>query len=314
MDFYDKLGPVALGSRLRRLSERMGEDAAQIFEIYGSAMQPRWFPVAKALAILKEATVSTLAEEIGQTHASVSQIVTSMKRGGFVHCERGEKDNRKTYVSLSEKGQSAMKRVDIQCEDVGRAVDELLSESSHDLWRALSDFETALARSSIIERTKSFRKQRETQALRIVEYEPRYADAFRSLNEEWIQRYFQMEETDRQQLSNPEKAIIEKGGSVLVALLEETPVGVVALIPHGEQCLELAKMAVSPRAQGRGIGEALASKAIENAKASGAKRVYLESNSALKPAIALYQKLGFRHVKSEPSPYSRVDTYMERPL
>lgn len=314
MDFYDKLGPVALGSRLRRLSERMSEDAAQIFEIYGSELQPRWFPVAKALTYLKDATVSLIAEEIGQTHASVSQIVSSMRRNGFVNCERGEQDSRKTFVSLSTKGLAAMHHVDTQCLDVGKAVDELLSESSHDLWRALSDFETALTRRSTIDRTKSFRKQREAERLRIVDFEPHLANAFRSLNEEWIEQYFELEDIDRQQLSDPQKSIIEAGGSILIGLLEETPVGVVALIPHGENCFELAKMAVSPRAQGLGIGEKLARSAIEKAKTLGATRVYLESNSALKPAIALYQKLGFRHVKSSPSPYSRVDTYMELTL
>lgn len=151
-------------------------------------------------------------------------------------------------------------------------------------------------------------------SLNIVDYSSRYADAFRTLNEEWIRQYFEIEATDIAQISDPEKSILAIGGHILVAVFKEQPVGVVALLPHGNQCFEMVKMAVSSQKQGSGIGKKLALAAIAKAKACGANRVYLESNRRLKAAVSLYRKLGFREVEATPSAYSRVDIQMELTL
>jgi ribosomal protein S18 acetylase RimI-like enzyme len=146
--------------------------------------------------------------------------------------------------------------------------------------------------------------------VQIVDYTPAYAPAFRALNEGWIQTYFTLEATDREMLGDPERFILQRGGAIFVALRTGEPVGVCALAPHGDDVLELAKMAVAPSAQGLGIGEKLARAALERARALGARRVFLESNTRLGPAIALYRKLGFREVPMEASPYQRVDIQM----
>ena len=77
---------------------------------------------------------------------------------------------------------------------------------------------------------------------------------------------------------------------------------------------ELAKMAVSPKAQGKNIGWLLGQAIIEKAKALGASGIYLESNTILKPAINLYHKLGFQKVAGHPTPYERCNIQMELKL
>ena len=77
---------------------------------------------------------------------------------------------------------------------------------------------------------------------------------------------------------------------------------------------ELVKMGVSPLAQGKGIGFLLGQACIEKARALGAEKIYLESNTRLKPAISLYHKLGFRKVAGPPSPYERCNIQMELKL
>ncbi|MEE8062491.1 MAG: GNAT family N-acetyltransferase, partial [Gemmatimonadales bacterium] len=74
---------------------------------------------------------------------------------------------------------------------------------------------------------------------------------------------------------------------------------------------ELAKMAVSPEAQGKGIGWLLGQAVLDRARELGATTVYLESNTVLEPAIALYRKLGFKRVTGAPSPYARCNIQME---
>jgi ribosomal protein S18 acetylase RimI-like enzyme len=75
---------------------------------------------------------------------------------------------------------------------------------------------------------------------------------------------------------------------------------------------ELAKMAVTPACQGRGLGERLGREAIAFARRAGAARLFLETNSSLPTAIRLYERLGFVRAEAPvPSPYARADVYME---
>jgi putative acetyltransferase len=141
--------------------------------------------------------------------------------------------------------------------------------------------------------------------------------AFRTLNEEWISRYFVLEKKDRETLGDPENTILRKGGRIFLAYWQGRAVGCVALIPMGEGVYELSKMAVSPELRGLGIGRRVLEHAIAQARVLGAKSLFLGSNSALKNAVHLYEAVGFRHVPPEKLPdmhYSRTDVFMEMPL
>ena len=143
------------------------------------------------------------------------------------------------------------------------------------------------------------------------------ATAFRTLNEEWITRYFTLEAKDRETLNNPAQSILLKGGHIFMAYSGSEAVGCVALIPMLNGVYELSKMAVSPHLRGRGLGRRLLQHAIAQARSIGARSLFLGSNTRLKDAVHLYESMGFRHVKPEtlpPMPYSRADVFMEMPL
>lgn len=149
--------------------------------------------------------------------------------------------------------------------------------------------------------------------IKIIPYETKYQSTFKSINEQWIKTYFEMEESDYKALDNPQEYILNAGGHIFIALLDNIAVGSCALIKMDNDCYdyELAKMAVTPEAQGKKIGFLLGQTALDKAKKLGAKKVYLESNTKLKPAIALYRKLGFKEITGYSSPYQRCDIQME---
>jgi len=120
-----------------------------------------------------------------------------------------------------------------------------------------------------------------------------------------------MENGDFKILDHPEEYILDRGGDILFALYHGKTVGACALVKMDDNYFELAKMAVSPEVKGKGIGFMLGNAAIEKAKEQGAKRLYLESNTILKPAINLYHKLGFKKITGPPSPYERSNIQME---
>ena len=115
-------------------------------------------------------------------------------------------------------------------------------------------------------------------------------------------------------LDKYEEYIIDKGGHIYIALYNGEAVGACALIKMDDKKFELAKMAVSPKAQGKSIGTLLGLACIEKAKELGGDTLFLESNTRLKPAISLYRKLGFEKITGPPSPYERANIQMELKL
>lgn len=311
MTFYEKTGKMALGSRLRRLSELITEDAAQIYKMYGVDLQPRWFPVFYVLSNKDEMTITEIANEIGHSHVSVSQIVKSMLKKGYVVEKNHKQDKRKTVVALSKAGREISEKIQDQYEDVQGAIEQALSETNHDIWRAIDEWEHLLQRKTLIRRVEEQRKIRESGKVEVVDFTMKYRHAFKALNEEWISTYFKMEAADYQALDHPKKYILDKGGHIFIALYDGEPVGTCAMMNMGNGVYELAKMAVSPKAQGKNIGWLLGQAVITKAKSLHAKSLYLESNTKLKPAINLYYKLGFQKVTGHPSPYERCNIQME---
>ncbi|MBB6611522.1 GNAT family N-acetyltransferase [Pontibacter sp. Tf4] len=154
----------------------------------------------------------------------------------------------------------------------------------------------------------------EQPSVTIVDFEPQHAAKFRELNEEWITRYFVMEEADHKSLSDPKGYILDKGGFILMAKYGNEVVGTCALINDGDGVYELAKMAVTPKAQGLKIGKMLGEAALQKAREAGGVKVYLVSNRRLGPALNLYRRLGFTEVPMPPSIYERADIKMETEL
>ncbi|MBC3881876.1 GNAT family N-acetyltransferase [Undibacterium sp. LX40W] len=137
---------------------------------------------------------------------------------------------------------------------------------------------------------------------------------FIRLNEQWISEYFALEEVDRALAANP-AAIIDEGGFIFTMTDGDEVVACCALFKSGEYEFELARMAVSPKRRGGGLGRQLIEAAISKAIELKAKRVYLVSNTKLESAIALYQKTGFVTVSLGQHPvYARANIEMERVL
>src|SRR5665213_1348835 len=132
MDFYDRVGCMAMGSRLRRLGDRMADDSAQIYALYGVDLQPRWFPVIYLVYERGEESIKSIAEEIGHTHASVSQIVTEMVRGGYACLKKRKADGRKTFVALTTKGKNALNKFQEAYVDIRKSVEEMQTEMGAD--------------------------------------------------------------------------------------------------------------------------------------------------------------------------------------
>ena len=146
--------------------------------------------------------------------------------------------------------------------------------------------------------------------IRIVEYRPEHQPYFEKFNRDWIEEWFEMEPLDELVLTNPEQSILNPGGAILMAEYDGVIAGTVGLRKVDEYCYEFTKMAVDHHFRRKGIAEAISYASFRKAKALGAKRVILYSNTKNAGAIKLYEKIGFRHVEVENDVYKRANVKM----
>lgn len=154
----------------------------------------------------------------------------------------------------------------------------------------------------------------EQQAIRVVDFQPEHHGAFRALNVAWIEKHWMLEDADFEILDHPIEKVLDKQGHIFIALSAQHVLGTCALLKMSDGGYELAKMAVAESARGQGIGYLLGLESIARAKKLKANRIFLESNTILKPAIELYRKLGFKEIIGHDSPYTRCNIQMELQL
>ncbi|MCX2839579.1 GNAT family N-acetyltransferase [Salinimicrobium sp. MT39] len=151
--------------------------------------------------------------------------------------------------------------------------------------------------------------------MEIISFDQKYAEDFRQLNIEWLEKYFWVEPHDEEVLGKPEKHIIEPGGNIFFVRENDRILGTVALMKIDEGIFELTKMAVAPAAQGKNIGQKLMQHTLDFAKSRGWEKLIIYSNRKLENAIHIYKKYGFREIPiGENNPYARGDIKMELPL
>lgn len=127
-------------------------------------------------------------------------------------------------------------------------------------------------------------------------FTPELAHHFKSINQEWIEDMFEMEETDRTILNDPQAHILAQGGQLWFARHPTFGiVGTCALLQQEPGVFELTKMGVLKSARGLKIGELLLRHVLKEAEKLKLNNLYLLTNSDCEAAIHLYEKLGFEH-------------------
>ncbi|QEY59475.1 GNAT family N-acetyltransferase [Pseudomonas sp. C27(2019)] len=93
--------------------------------------------------------------------------------------------------------------------------------------------------------------------------------------------------------------LTENRSQYLVALLAGQVVGGAGIAPfvHYTEICELKKLFLLPSSQGLGIGKALTQACLTFAIEQGYQQCYLDTLSSMQTAIALYEQLGFKHLK-----------------
>lgn len=279
-----------LGSRLKRLAERMQGGASRFVGGLGMAVQPTHMGLLAALD-REPMTVGQLGDAVGASQPGVTRGIGQLIEMGLVESARGS-DQRSRTLCLTPAGKAAMVRIKLQVwPQLGQAVKTITDGLSGSFLDQIAAIEQALS-----EKPLETRAAEAGSALRIREYSPELAPVFHDINAEWISAMFRLEAADREVLEDPQTHILDGGGAILFV---EAPglgiIGTCALRMTGPNSAELTKMGVRESARGLKAGEFLLAATIERAREMGIDDLYLLTNSKCVNAIHLYGKLGFAH-------------------
>ena len=281
LDLIAERQELFLGSRLKRLAERMQGEMVKLAERDGLNIQPSQYPLLATLDRLGPQTIGALVASLGLSQPAVTRTVAKLVAMGLVEVRRLGRDQRHKTVALTLAGEGAMARSKLTVWPAGLP-GGLLPD--------LAAIEARLAERPLADRVPR------TRGLIIHDYDDGLAADFRAINLEWIEAMYTVEATDLDVLDHPRERIIDCGGAIL--FVEVPGVGIVgtcALQKTGERQYELTKMGVLPAARGTGAGGILLDAVIDRARRSGAERLYLLSNRKAAAGVHLYEKHGFVH-------------------
>ncbi|QDU59277.1 putative N-acetyltransferase YsnE [Planctomycetes bacterium Pan216] len=308
-------GLLCMGSRLRRLYDRIVPDVTAIYRRHAIAFEPRWFPLFRLIADRGEASVMEASERLGVSHPLVSRTARELEQAGLVSLHVDPSDRRRKRMTLTAQGGEMLERMRPVWAEMSLAIADLLGDDAERLLTLVHQAEESLTKSSLQERTVSSAPLAGNDSIAIEPYDPRWKHHFRRLNEWWVQTYFAIEPPDEQAFADPHGVYLEPGGEIFFARQGGRIVGTCALKPRSADEFELAKMGVDPREHGKGIGSQLMSHAIAWATERNAKRLVLETNSRLRSAIRLYERFGFQTVPLRGDEgHARVDRVMVKRL
>lgn len=315
MDHFEVVGSLALGSRLKRLSDYLMQQARDVYADHGIDFDPRWFPLFSLLSHRKEVGITEAAQELRLSHPQIIKLARELEKKGLLQSSSNPKDARSRILKLSPDGLQMLAQVKPLWHQVQKALEGIFPEIGVDFLAAVRKLEDQFEQNSLCQRVSEVRdkeKQSRSSQVSVVRFNKEDLPEFVRLNREWVSKYFVVEPCDESFFQDPVSKVMDPGGEIFFAKLGDQVVGTVAMLKDGDS-YELSKMAVDEKFKGFGIGNHLMNAALEFAQEKQVPKVYLMTNDKLLPAIRLYEKFDFVHRELPKGlPYERANVFMEK--
>ena len=303
-------GVHTLGSRFKRLTDLLFSQAQDLYSSRGLKVKPAWIAFLLTLKHSESLDIKRLANRRRISHSAASQIIKEMEKAGFVTSKVEEKDQRQRKIEITELGTNAIEELVPQLQIIEKTFKEILGEDFEIFFNILERFEYELNEKPLIGRRLS-----PLENIEVVKYEEKFSEALKYLIGSWLNKYFSIESRDEALLNNPKKEILENGGEIFVALHENEACGVLILVHHNDETIELSKIVADESLYGRGIGSALLKHALDYSKSKSYKEVIVETDSSLQASIDLFRKFGFRDDTIKSHSYdNRGDLWFKKTL
>lgn len=293
-DLVKHLGELAFATRLKRLAENLQADVGRVYKEMDVEFEPKWFTMLYALYHNSGMGVVELSTLLKLTHPAIIQFAEQMQERKLLSQTRDKHDARKKILTLTDKGRKTYEKIEPVLQEIETANRDFLRESGSDMLGNIERMERLLEERSMYQRVNQRLNEVFRRDVQIVPYQPRLKQYFRTLNEEWLKKFFTVEAIDEKVLANPAKEVITPGGQIFFAEYKGEVIGTCAVRKEHNNGYELLKMAVTEPYQSKGVGKMLVQKAIDFAREQKAAFIELDTSRKLEKAMGLYSQLGFR--------------------
>ncbi|MEQ9504681.1 MAG: bifunctional helix-turn-helix transcriptional regulator/GNAT family N-acetyltransferase [Hyphomonas sp.] len=320
-DVLAEMGYLALGSRLKRLAERVQAEATKSFADRGYPVQATHFPLLAALTTYGPLSVGEAVDAVGISQPAVTRIHNSLQKLGLTRTVPVKGDNRQKQIRLTAKGEALVEDMKhTMWPHVRRAAQMLCEGPDTDILGQIARIEDGLSARALNTRIQDdIAAASGLPALRLVEYEERLAPEFDAITREWVEDMFTLEANDIKIIENPKEMILDRGGEIIFVEAEGLGiVGTCALMRVDGDAFELTKMGVRASARGLKAGDFLMKRTLERARQMPIGSLFLLTNTKCAAAIHLYEKTGFVHdagiMERYGKRYARCDVAMSYDL
>jgi DNA-binding MarR family transcriptional regulator len=151
MNFYEELGYLVLGSRMRRLSEAFLSEINRTYQNAGINFDASWFPVFYLLSKHDSISIKELSDTTGVSHPAASQLVTNLKLKKLLKTTTSSADGRLQLVQLTKTGRALLEQIIPVWDAINITMEELVHsdpESEH-LLAAISGVERSFRAMSL---------------------------------------------------------------------------------------------------------------------------------------------------------------------
>ncbi len=147
--------------------------------------------------------------------------------------------------------------------------------------------------------------------MELVKFEEKYRKAFVDFNTDWIVTNFgKLEQHDLETFEKIDDEL-RNGAMIFFAVENDIPLACCMSTPMEGDTWEICKLGSNKDIPHKGAGSLVFGAAMEWAQEHGAKRLFIISNSRLKPALHIYEKHGFKEIKLDDYGYERGDIAFE---
>ena len=160
MNFYQQLGFLVFGSRLKRLGDTFIGDVNRIYKNHKIPFDASWFPVFYILSQKKEISIKEISDELNVSHSAISQLVGSLQQKGLIKCVVSKKDARQRAITFTARGEKLLQQIKPVWNALEKAMEQLTHENtqSKKILDALTALEKNIRDETVFERVEKFLK------------------------------------------------------------------------------------------------------------------------------------------------------------
>ena len=157
MEFYQQLGYLIFGSRLRRLSVYFIAEVNKVYQKEGIDFDASWFPIFYILSKQDNIALVDIASQLQTSHSAVSQLISSLDKKGYLELSRSDTDARRQLVRLSTAGKDLLQQIQSIWEAISKGMQELEANDPQiaGLLEGITAMEGTFQRQSLSDRIRS---------------------------------------------------------------------------------------------------------------------------------------------------------------